>query len=58
MLIDGSRVSVEETAALIGDDPDRLRRVLRAQEPLGLTAWLAMLAVKNGLPPVDRDDKS
>lgn len=44
--------SAEQFAEKIGDDPNRLKRVLSGEEELGLTARLATLAVLKGLGPI------
>ena len=55
LLLDYKDWTIEEAAEAIGDDPDRLVRVAKGLEPMGRTALLAALAVKNGLPPLGND---
>ena len=59
LLLDFKGWTIEEAAQAIGDDPKRLHRVEQGLEPMGRTALLAALAVKNDLPPVscDNDDQ-
>lgn len=47
--------SVEQLAEEIGDSPMRLYRVLSGEETLGVTAKLAIDAVKQELPAIDAD---
>ena len=60
LLLDYKNWTLEEAAEAIGDDPKRLLRVQKGLEPMGRTALLAALAVKNDLPPIvcDRHDTS
>ena len=50
--LEESAMSVEEVAEAIGDSPLRLYRVLEELEPLGRTATLAIIALKNNLPEI------
>jgi len=45
--------TVEQAAEALGDSPLRLYRVLEGDEALGTTAFLAVLALKNGLKPIE-----
>ena len=45
-------MTVEEVAEAIGDSPLRLYRVLEGLEPLGRTATLAIIALRNNLPTI------
>ena len=49
-LLEAKGWDVEEAAEALGDSPLRLYRVLEGLEPLGRTATLAALALKNDLP--------
>ena len=48
--------SLERLSDAIGDDPRRLERVMKGDEPLGKTAQLAILASYYGLAPISRED--
>ncbi len=53
LLLDMKHWTIEEAADAIGDNPQRLQRVAEGLEPMGRTALLAALAIKNDLPPID-----
>jgi len=55
-LLDCKHWTLEEAAIAIGDNPKRLHRVIQGKEPMGRTATLAILAVKNNLAPVIEGD--
>ena len=48
--------SLERLSDAIGDDPRRLERVMKGDEPLGKTAQLALIASFYGLAPISRKD--
>ena len=48
--------SIQEAASLIGDDENRIARVLEGKETLGRTARLALVAVMSGLEPISSDE--
>jgi len=53
LLLEANGWSVEEAAEQLGDSPLRLYRVLEGDEHLGTTAFLAVMALKHNLRPVE-----
>lgn len=53
LLMDIRGWNIEEAAEALGDMPDRLKRVLDGLEPLGRTATLAAIAIKNDLDAIN-----
>ncbi|MEM9278367.1 MAG: hypothetical protein AAGA76_07320 [Pseudomonadota bacterium] len=56
LLLERTGMTVEEAAEALGDSPLRLYRVLEGDEPLGRTAQLAAIALKNNLPEIKPGD--
>ncbi|MEM7216524.1 MAG: hypothetical protein AAF423_13360 [Pseudomonadota bacterium] len=56
LLLSRTGMTVEHAAEALGDSPLRLYRVLEGVEPLGRTATLAAISLKNNLPEIQPGD--